>query len=122
VAAGRVGRAGGGGVVCVVAVIAAFGGRAGLGVGGVVSAVVGGGRHVKAPGRSKLHGFVGAAAIDDRGNGINDVDRLAALGAVAEIGRGRVGKGGVEGRAAVTGAVGHGADDREGGAGASVGG
>src|SRR6266404_4845933 len=53
---------------------------------------------------------------------VNDVDRLAAVGAVAAGISGRPGAGGVEGVAAMTGGVGHRADDCESGAPAIVGG
>src|SRR5439155_2970920 len=82
--------------------------------------VVGGSGLVKRPGRSKLHGLVGAAAIDGRGDGVNDVDRLTALGAVATGVSGRPGAGGVKGIAAMTGGVGHRADHRDGDVGPAV--
>src|SRR6266567_2917136 len=80
--------------------------------GDVGPAVVGGGGRVKAPGRSNLDGFVGAAEIDDGGSGVNDLDRLAALGAVAAGVSRRPGAVGVKGIAAVSGVVGHRAGGR----------
>src|SRR6266699_3241818 len=85
-----------------------------------VAAGVGGGGRVEAPGGSELHGLVGAAAIDDWGCGVNDVDRLAALGAVAAGVSGRPGSSGVKSIAAVTGGVGHRADERDGNVGPTV--
>src|SRR6266566_2466229 len=120
VAAGVSRRPGAGGVKGIAAVIGGVGHRADDRDGDVGPAVVGGGRRVKGPGCSKLHGLVGAAAIDDRGDGVNDVDRLAALGAVAAGVSGRPGAGGVKGIAAMTGGVGHRADDRDSNVGAAI--
>src|SRR6266567_4697029 len=120
VAAGVGGRPGAGGVEAIAAVIGGVGHRADHRDGDVGPAVVGGGRRVKAPGRSKLHGLVGAAAIDDRGDGVNDVDRLAALGAVGAGVSGRPGAGGVEGIAAMPCGVGQRADHRDGKVGPAV--
>src|SRR6266567_3659655 len=120
VAAGVGGRPGAGGVKSIAAVTCGFGQRADHRDGDVGPAVVGGGGRVEAPGGSKLHGLVGAAAIDDWGCGVNDVDRLAALGAVAAGVSGRPGAGGVKSIAAVTSGVGHRADDRDGDVGPAV--
>src|SRR6266567_2126466 len=120
VAAGVGGGPGAGGVKGIAAVIGGVGHRADDGDGKVGPAVVGGGGLVKAPGRPKLHGLVGAAAIDDRGGGVNDLDRLAALGAVAAGVSRRPGAGGFKGIAAVAGGVGHRADDRDGKVGPTV--
>src|SRR6266568_2484558 len=84
VAAGVSRRPRPGGVKSIAAMTGVVGHRADHRDGNVGPAVVAGGRRVKGPGRSKLHGLVGAvSAIDDRGSCINEVDRLAALGAVA---------------------------------------
>src|SRR6266700_806447 len=120
VAAGVSGRPGSSGVKSIAAVTGGVGHRADDRDGNVGPTVVGGGGLVEAPGCSKLRGLVGAAAIDDRGNGVNDVDRLAALGAVAAGVSGRPGAGGVKGIAAVIGGVGHRAGDRDGDVGPAV--
>src|SRR6266567_3769345 len=113
VAAGVGGRPGAGGVEAIAAVIGGVGHRADHCDCDVGPAVIGGGGRVEAPGGSKLHGLVGAAAIDDWGCGVNDVDCLAALGAVAAGVGGRPGAGGVKSIAAMTGSVGHRADHRD---------
>src|SRR6266571_1105107 len=119
VAAGVGGRPGAGGVKSIAAVIGGVGHRADHRDSGA-GAIGGGSGLVKAPGCSKLHRLVGAAAIDDRSGGVNDVDRLAALGAVAAGVGGRPGAGGVKGIAAVAGGVGHRADDGDGNVGPAV--
>src|SRR6266567_839828 len=120
VAAGVSRRPGARGIKGIAAMTGGVGQRADHRDGKVGSAVVGGGGLVKAPGRAKLRGFVGAVAIDDRGGGVNDLDRLAALGAVAAGVGGRPGAGGVKGIAAVAGGVGHRADHRDGNVGPAV--
>src|SRR6266567_1916970 len=120
VATGVGGGPGAGGIKGIAAVIGGVGHRADDGDGKVGPAVVGGGGLVKAPGRPKLHGLVGAAAIDDRGGGVNDVNCLAALGAVDARASGRPGAGGVERIAAVIDGVGRRAEDRDGKVGPAV--
>src|SRR6266568_6728704 len=120
VAAGVSGRPRPGGVEGVAAMTGGVGHRADHRDGNVGPAVVGGGGLVEAPGGSKLDGFVGAAAIDDRGDGVNDVDRLAALGTVATGVSGRPSADGVKSIAAMTSGVGHRADHRDGKVGPAV--
>src|SRR5207249_8434366 len=113
VAAGVGRRPGPGGVKSIAAVTGGVGHRAHHRHSRVAAAIVGGGRRVKGPVGSKLYALVGAAAIDDRGGGVVDVDRLAALSAVAAAIGCQPGPGGVKGVAAVTGGVGGGAQDRD---------
>src|SRR5207249_334320 len=120
VAAGVGRRPGPGGVKSIAAVTGGVGHRAHHRHSRIAAAIVGGARRIKGPGGSKLHGLVGAAASDHRGDGVNDVDRLAALGAVAAGVGGRPGAGGVEGIAAVAGGVSHRVEDRDGNVGPAV--